>query len=455
MKRCCHAVLASVLLLVAGASSGRACVPADPAAAPAFPLHVPQGKRHLEDAAGRPFFMNGDTPWSLIAELSREDAAFYLRDRKARGFNTILVNLIEHKFATKAPANIYGERPFLAHGDFGSVNEHYFAHADWVLGKACELGFLVLLAPAYLGFGGGGDGWYADMQQSGEEKLRAYGRFVGARYKGFDNIVWVHGGDHNPEDKDLVRAIAAGIREVDPGALHTAHGAPETAAMDYWAGEPWLSINNVYTYGPVHSHAHRQYSRSDALPFFLMESAYEFEHDADARRIRTQAYSAVLSGAFGHLYGNNPIWHFSGPGLFPPPMGWKEAQDSPGARSMSVLAGIFRSIAWWQLVPDMRGGFLGSPEGGETPPLAAIAADGSFALAYLPDGGAVTLDLARLSGEMFSARWRDPGDGSALPVAGAPLSSAPRRLKPPERNSVGDGDWILEVFRVGEKGDVR
>ncbi len=102
-------------------------------AAAVFPLAVKPGERYLVDAAGRPFLIQGDAAWSLIAQLTREDVDLYLDDRRARGFNTILVSLIEAKFATNAPANAYGEPPFLTPGDYGTPNEAYFRHADWVL----------------------------------------------------------------------------------------------------------------------------------------------------------------------------------------------------------------------------------------------------------------------------------------------------------------------------------
>src|SRR5688572_1493154 len=78
-----------------------------------FPLSIAPGRRYLQDAAGKPFLIHGDTAWSLIAQLTLEGAEHYLQDRSARGFNTILVNLLEHRFSTKAPANIYAQPPFL------------------------------------------------------------------------------------------------------------------------------------------------------------------------------------------------------------------------------------------------------------------------------------------------------------------------------------------------------
>src|SRR5690606_11290958 len=95
-----------------------------------------------------------------------------------------------------------------------------------------------------------------------------------------------------------------------------------------------------------------EYGKAPIMPFFLMESAYENEHGAGAQRVRMQAYEARLSGAFGHVYGNNPLWHFDGPGLYPAPQDWKGELDSPGARSMTVLRKLVSSLQWWRLVPD-------------------------------------------------------------------------------------------------------
>jgi hypothetical protein len=411
-----------------------------------FPLRVVAEKHYPTDREGHPFFMHGEAAWSLIADLKEEEALVYLKDRKARGFNTVLVSLIEHRFARHAPANAYGEKPFADGADFGTPNEAYFAHADRILQKACELGFLVMLTPAYLGYGGWDDGWYEEMTQAGAEQLHAYGRFVGRRYRNFDNIMWVNGGDFDPPDMDLVRAVANGVLEEDPDALGTVHNAPETAPLEFWRYEPWLQVNNVYTYGPVHAAAIREHKIGRGMPFFLMESAYEFEHGADEHRIRIQAYHAILSGAFGHLYGNNPIWHFGGPGLHPPTMEWTEALDSPGARSMELLLDFVSSVKWWLLEPDSKNQFLVDGIGKDMKTaVAATAKDGSFAVVYMPGNKWVTLDLAQLSASSVQARWRDPTSGEATVVDGSPFAAQMQSFKPPRNNGRGDPDWILEL----------
>lgn len=434
-------------VLWATALMAQPCGTASPSASP-FPLHVEPGKRYLVDAAGAPFFMQGDSPWSLIAQLNRNDVELYLRDRKARGFNTLLVNLLEHRFAEKAPANIFGDKPFMVDGDYSTPNEAYFRHADWVLQRACEMGFLVLLAPSYVGSGGGGDGWYQEMLHNSPETLAEYGRFVARRYAGLGNILWVQGGDYSVPDKNLVRAIANGIREIDPTALQTAHNTTETSALDYWAGEPWLTVNSIFPYVRIERSALGQYALSD-MPFFLIESIYENEYDADEQQVRMQAYQAILSGASGHVFGNNPIWHFDGPGLFAAPMGWKQALDSPGARSMSVLHDLFSSIEWWKLKPDIDGSLVVDGKGGEKARVVgAIAEDRSLALIYLPTSKDVTVDLGQFGGRQLVARWRDPSNGQAVAVEGGPFAGGRHSFKPPRRNQDGYTDWLLELAAV-------
>jgi Protein of unknown function (DUF4038)/Putative collagen-binding domain of a collagenase len=413
---------------------------------PVFPLAVEPGKRYLIDAAGEPFLIHGDTAWSLIAQLTREEAELYLDDRRARGFNAILVNLIEHAFATDAPANIYGEPPFLEPGDYSTPNEAYFGHADWVLRQAAERGILVLLTPSYLGWGGGSSGWYDAMAENGTAALRRYGQYLGRRYRNFTNILWVDGGDYDPPRKGLVRAIANGIRRYDSRALHTAHTAPETVAIEYWGSERWLQVNNVYTYGPVYGPALEQYRRPERMPFFLLESAYENEHGVTERSLRTQAYHAVLSGAAGQVFGNNPIWHFDAGGLYPAPVTWQQALDSRGAQSMTHLRSLLTAVPWWHLEPDIDNSLLTHGLGSEEDrAVAARSVDRSFAVLYLPSDRDIAVDLEQLAGPQVVAHWYDPANGRLSEVSGSPFqATGSRRFRPePDTNSSGFDDWVL------------
>jgi len=421
---------------------------ADTKGVPTFPLNISPDKhcRYLEDSAGKPFLVHGEAAWSLIAQLSREQADQYLDDRSARGFNALLVSLIEHKFADNAPTNRYGEPPFLTGGDYNTPNERYFAHADWVLRRASEKGFLVLLTPSYLGYRGGPEGWYHEMVANGPEKLRQYGEYLGRRYRGFNNILWVEAGDYNPPNKTLVRAVAEGIRKFDHGALQTAHCAPGTAALDYWRGEPWLDINSIYTNtDSVYAAALKQYIRPNPLPFILLESAYENEFAASEQQLRMQSYQALLAGAAGQIFGNNPIWHFDGPGLYPAPVTWQQAMNSRGTQSMTHLRNLFSAVSWWLLVPDFDNAIL--TPGFFLPRDRAVAArsvDRSFAIFYLPSPRTLVIDLSQLAGPRIVARWYDPANGQYSQISGSPFAAAgAKKFTALTRNNSGFGDWVL------------
>jgi hypothetical protein len=163
-----------------------------------FPLETGvSGNRFLVDSNNQPFFWLGDAAWSLIAQTSREDADYYLDDRRKKGFSVILVSLIEHKFCINAPSDIYGELPFNGRA-FSTPNEKYFEHADYIIKSAAQRNIIVLLAPLYLGYDCKDEGWCTEVKASSASDLYSWGRYVGNRYKNFSNIIWVIGGDTDP-----------------------------------------------------------------------------------------------------------------------------------------------------------------------------------------------------------------------------------------------------------------
>lgn len=393
--------------------------------------------------------IHGDSAWSLIASLSQADAGAYLDDRRSRGFNTVLVSLLEHKFTQNAPANFYGQQPFLVRGDYGTPNESYFAHADWVIQQAEARSMLVLLTPSYIGYIGGDEGWYAEMVANGSAKLRTYGRYLANRFAARRNILWVHGGDDNPPDKSLIRAIAEGIRDIDPASVHTVHCGVDTSGLQYWSGEPWLGVNTVYTRSNIHLATATEYQRAQQMPVFFIEGTYENETCCGPALsedgLRRQAFHSVLSGAFGHLFGNNPIWHMAGPGLSAAPTDWRGALNSRGAQTMVHVRTILNQAKWSLLVPDLANAFLVAGLGsGDARAVAAVSSDRSSALVYVPTQRAVTINLSGLSGPRVNLRWFDPSSGVYTAIDSTPVASTgSRTLTPPANNTAGYADWTL------------
>jgi len=70
---------------------------------------------------------------------------------------------------------------------------------------------------------------------------------------------------------------------------------------------------------------------------------------------------------------------------------------------------LFELRPWHRLVPDQSVIAAGQREGLVR---AARAADGSYAIAYLPRGNTVTVRMDRVSGKAVKAQWYDPREGT-------------------------------------------
>ena len=408
-------------------------------AAGPYPIRVGPDRRQVVDQSGAPFLIQGDTPWSLIAGLTREEAEQYLENRRQKGFNSIIVNLIEHKF--RGPVNRYSEGPFTTPGDFSTPNEKYFAHADWVIRKAAEKGIQVFLAPLYLGYIGTDEGWIEETLANGPEKCRAWGHYLGKRYRDFDNLVWLIGGDRNPDKaRDDVDAVALAIKEFDSRHLFTAHCHPENSAVDQYRNDGWLDLNDTYTYEIVHRKLLADYHRVPVMPYFLIETTYEGEHNSSPVQIRRQAYWALLCGATGQFLGNRPIW------LFDP--GWQAAMDATGSADMARLKALFLSRPWYELVPDDKHEVVVDGLGefrGLDYLAAARTADGATVMAYLPSERTFTVDMTKIAGARAKAWWFNPRTGKT-DAAGEFPTSGKRSFIPP-----GQGDWVLVLDDAAQK----
>ena len=211
-----------------------------------FPLAISASRNGLVDASGRPFLVQGDAAWSAIAELSEADALLYLDDRQGRGFNAILVNLVEHSLHLAPPAA--GERrgqrcpspapsPDSARAggttgcnDLSTPNDAYFQHVDWFLEQARQRGMLVLLAPAYIGYKGERDRRVdqRDASPPGRRNSRPTASTSAPVTSDVPNILWVQGGDYTPSSSQVPLVQRPGRRASRPVAGRSSR--PRTGA---------------------------------------------------------------------------------------------------------------------------------------------------------------------------------------------------------------------------------
>lgn len=415
----------------------------------AYPLKVGPNGRYLVDQTNTPFLITGDSPQALFVNLSEAEADAFFADRQAGGFNLVWVNLLCATYTGgRADGSTYdGIVPFTTPGDLSTPNPAYFARIDDMLHFAAQHGLVVLLDPAETG------SFLSVLSSNGTARARDYGRYLGTRYKSVDNIVWMHGNDfqswQNAADDAVVQAVARGIHDTDDRHIHTVElDYPVSGSLDDASFAPLLELNASYTYYPTYAQVLTDYNRANALPTFLVEANYEFEHNAadlgTPQILRRQAYWALLSGAAGQLYGNRYTWPFVS--------GWQNNLDTPGSAQMGHVKFLFASRPWYNLVPDQThtvvtagyGTYADSGALGDSDYLtAARTPDGALVMAYMPTLRAITVDMSRLAAPA-DAQWYDPSNATYTPIAGSPLANGGTRdFTPPGTNAAGDGDWVL------------
>ena len=185
-------------------------------------LKISQNGRFIVTEKGEPFFWLGDTAWQIFHNLNREDADNYLNDRAKKGFNVIQAVLLA-EFDGLNGTNAYGHKPLINNDPEkpdikdGPQND-YWDHADYIIKKANSFGIYIGVLPTW------GDKWNKKWGAGPEifnpRNAEVYGEWLGKRYKNY-GVIWILGGDRpveNDTQKEIIRAMARGLRRGDGGA---------------------------------------------------------------------------------------------------------------------------------------------------------------------------------------------------------------------------------------------
>jgi len=445
--------------LAAGLAAGGTCWSQgdgqQPRTMPSYPLKKSANGRYLEDQKGVAFLIAGESPQALMVNLSESEAELFFTNRLSHGFNAVWINLLcRPGTGGRADGSTYdGILPFKTTNDLATPNEPYFARCDRMIKLAANYGLLVVLDPCET------IDHLKVMVQNGENRCRDFGRYLGRRYQGFANILWMSGNDFqtwkNPQHDAVVKAVALGIQDEDTNHLHTVElDYLVSGSLDDLGWASIISVNASYTYYPPYAQVLKDYNRSNFLPVLMIESDYEFEREATPAILRRQEYWSNLSGAAGQLYGNGFTWPFKA--------GWKARLDTPGAVQMAYVKALFEPRAWHFLVPDQEhkvitagyGTFDSTTTAGNRYVMtsdfvaAARTPDGSLVMAYMPSLRPLTVEMSKLRGSA-QARWYDPSRGVYSWIKGSPFpNSGTHMFTPPGNNGDGDGDWVL-VLETG------
>ncbi|MFO1499458.1 MAG: DUF4038 domain-containing protein [Verrucomicrobiota bacterium] len=411
---------------------------------------------------GKPFFWQGDTVWLLAQVPSRAELDLYLRTRAEQGFTVIQLSAImgEERVWGTARATSRGNTPFIdgdvlrpavtpGHDPANATEYDYWDHLDYVLERIHAHGLRAALVTFFVGWRGDG---YRYLKP---DTAYGYGRFLGERYRGKPELIWILGGDNTPdtdEKKQVWNGVAKGITEGICGredytqTLMTYHINGGSSSGQMWHRAPWLDFNMAQTwseYANIDGALRRDAELVPRKPLGLGEGAYEDgpqypTRPIDALVIRKQAAWSYFAGGY-HTYGNGNVWHFD---TFKDEstQPWKEALFSPGAASLRHLKDCLTAFDWRNFTPDPAL-FAEGQERGQDLRVALRHQDGKAILAYLPGRAPVKLHLEKLAGNgKGRAVWINPATGEKQ--AGGDVAKALGEFVPPP----GWRDALLQVL---------
>jgi len=413
-------------------------------------LKVSDNKHFLQHKDGTGFFWMADTAWHLAAKLVPKDIDTYLNDRKKRGFNVILFSASEHSNITNEAI----KADAFTDANWKTPNEKYWKNVDYVVNKAEEVGLYVGILPAW--------DQTSDKSESENpgllkvEDAKHYGDFIANRYKNKPNIIWVIGGDTDNIDKVLDdknvskklawEALGSAIKKVvKEKQLMTFHVRGISSSSDRFnEGEAtWIDFDMSQSGHCQEMARGVGVTTSDYLkgnkPTVDAESRYEDivecfylslakrpkpneEYRFIAKDVRKMAYKQIFSGAFGHTYGHQSIWHMSPKAqpnheidLYSTTMGWKDALKAKGATQMGYIVKLMKSRDMLSRIPDNT--MIENNSTTEMDEENAVATRGDgYAFVYIPKGGKVTVKLGIISGETLNATWFNPSTGETKKI---------------------------------------
>jgi len=439
-------------------------------------LKVSDNGRYLTYADGKPFFWLADTGWELFHRLDREEATFYLSDRAKKGYSVVQAVVWAELDGASSP-NKYGNSAFI-NNDPTKPNEKYFEHVDFIVNQAQKNGLYIGMLPTW------GDKWNKKWGNGPEvftpENAYIYGKWIGNRYKD-KPMVWILGGDRNPENEThyrIIQQMAKGLKEgADNKHLITYHPMGTCSSSTFFHQENWLDFNMTQSghsdkYFANHLFMNINYAMKPAKPTLDGEPRYEdlplnfwelkypegwaknplnvpdscFKNGwFDAFDVRRAAYMAMMAGACGHTYGHNSVWQMWSPGFLgniPVKCTWKVALERPGNIQMGYMRKFFESFDWQKGIPSQHLLFE-NWSSSQQYNMALADAELSFVALYSSVGHEIKVNVRNLKSKKLKIKWYDSRKGIFFKEEQVE-NQLILNLTPPEKNM----DWAILIETI-------
>ena len=438
-------------------------------------IRVSDNRRYLVDEQGLPFFYLADTAWELFHRLGREEADRYLKDRAQKGFTAIQAVAIAELDGISTP-NAYGHLPFVDEDPThpaiqeGADND-YWDNVDYIVSKANKEGLYIAMLPTW------GRYWHdGGKPVFNARNAHIYGRCLASRYRDA-KIIWILGGDRNPENeeqREVIRQMARGLIEGDQHAhLITYHPTGFCGSAQFFHDEDWLDFN-MRQNGHNHWAGAYKMTRDDwnrnnpTKPVLDGEPIYE-DHpvafDAGKRGhsvaadCRRALYWDLFNGACGHTYGHHSVWQMWDPDRSPYPVNnpllpWQEAISQPGAAQMQWGKRLMLSRPYLSRIPATELVLTEShipsawPGEGIYRFAATMDTDGTYLMVYAPVGRKFEVNTTVIRGKRLTGWWYNPRNGQSLKIGSVERAERVSFISP---NPGEELDWILVIDDASKK----
>ena len=367
-------------------------------------LRVSENRRYLVFDDGTPFLWMGDSAWAIPWKATEEEWETYLETRLAQRF-TLLLAGAANDWAGRVDAA--GNPPFLGEG-LSRWNPAYWQAYEQKLQRANERGFVFLFAGVM----------EPVSRYPSTAEATLFARNIAARF--FGNFV-LFSPSLDSEYMPLADEVGRALREATAVHLITQHpgtpsGQPSAVWSEQYYDQAYLDICGVQT---GHNEGRRDLCARQALdwpmgfyrhephkPVINLEAMYDGQGKDGwtADDARSLGYRSWLSGALGYIYGAG-----ESPPKVPQGSGgvffwvsdtdkydhWRKALHWESARQMTIMHDFFAGSEWWRLEPAPEL-IRGQPEDPIARAALAKSAAGDLAVAYLPRGGGIRVDLSIL-----------------------------------------------------------
>lgn len=404
-------------------------------------IRVSRDRRYLVHADGSPWFWLADTAWNSALKADLGSWSVFIADRKSKSFTAV-------QFVTTqwlAGAGNADLRVAWLGRERIWIDPVFF---QWMDERVDALNDAGLVAAPVLVWAAHWNKRTLDLNPGTslpDDQIIVLARYMVARW-GAHHVIWILAGDsdYRGERAERWRKIGRAVFGENPSRLATMHPAGQQWIAAEFRGEPWFSLIGYQSgHGDsdealrwlVEGPPAQDWRAEPVRPIINLEPNYEghvgYTHRKafDAHAVRRAAYwSLLVSPPAGVTYGGHGIWSWELKAQVPmshPGSGiarlWAEAIRMPGSVGMKHLRTFFDAFEWWRLRPSQE--LLAEQAGVEDPSrfiAAARSEDNRWAVAYLPVGGTVRLNLEGLPSTLV-ARWFNPRDGrwqKPVPVAG-------------------------------------